>query len=124
LRAFDTVEELRSALIAWQKTYNERWLIERHGHRPPAEVRREHYAKLLKQALAPPSHASTGRIGASLVVKKAANCGLSLVRLGRQRHNRVRSLVGLYAGGSNDLGPALDVASNEALRVAHAQVSP
>jgi len=38
--------ELRLALIAWQqKTYNERWLIERRGHRSP-QVRREHYAKL------------------------------------------------------------------------------
>jgi len=28
--------ELRLALIAWQhKTYNERWLIERRGHRSP-----------------------------------------------------------------------------------------
>ena len=29
VRAFDTVEELRQALKAWQQTYNERWLIER-----------------------------------------------------------------------------------------------
>jgi len=50
VRAFDTVEELRLALIAWQTIYNERWLIERHGHRAPAQVRREHYAKLHKQA--------------------------------------------------------------------------
>lgn len=50
VRHFDTVEELRQALKAWQKTYNERWLIERHGHRSPAQVRRSYYAELRKQA--------------------------------------------------------------------------
>jgi transposase InsO family protein len=41
LQLFDTVEELRLALHAWLKIYNERWLIERHGHRTPAQVRRD-----------------------------------------------------------------------------------
>jgi transposase InsO family protein len=41
LKLFDTVEELRLALRAWLKTYNERWLVERHGHRTPAQVRRD-----------------------------------------------------------------------------------
>ena len=41
LQLFDTVEELRLALRAWLKLYNERWLVERHGHRTPAQVRRE-----------------------------------------------------------------------------------
>lgn len=41
LRLFDTVEELRLALHAWLKIYNERWLVERHGHRTPAQVRRD-----------------------------------------------------------------------------------
>ena len=41
LRWFETIEDLRQALQAFQKTYNERWLIERHGHRPPAAIRRE-----------------------------------------------------------------------------------
>jgi transposase InsO family protein len=41
VRCFDTVEELRLALHDWLKLYNERWLIERHGHRSPAQVRRE-----------------------------------------------------------------------------------
>ena len=42
LSHFDTVEELRKALEEWRRLYNSRWLIERHGHRPPAEVRSEH----------------------------------------------------------------------------------
>jgi transposase InsO family protein len=50
VRAFDTIEELRQALKAWQHLYNERWLIERHGHRSPASVRRDYYANLHKQA--------------------------------------------------------------------------
>jgi transposase InsO family protein len=41
VRSFDTVEQLRLALHAWLEIYNERWLIERHGHRPPAQVRRD-----------------------------------------------------------------------------------
>ncbi|HXH12505.1 MAG TPA: hypothetical protein VNP04_22395 [Alphaproteobacteria bacterium] len=28
----------------WLKTYNERWLIERHGYRSPAQVRRDFVA--------------------------------------------------------------------------------
>jgi transposase InsO family protein len=41
LKLFDTVEDLRLALHAWLKIYNERWLVERHGHRTPAQVRRD-----------------------------------------------------------------------------------
>jgi len=41
VRTFRTVEELRQALLTWLKVYNEQWLIERHGHRSPAQVRRD-----------------------------------------------------------------------------------
>ena len=40
-RTFDTVEELRRALLEFRETYNAAWLIERHGFRPPAAVRNE-----------------------------------------------------------------------------------
>jgi hypothetical protein len=39
LRRFGTVEELRLALLAFQQSYNRRWIIERHGYRTPAQVR-------------------------------------------------------------------------------------
>jgi putative transposase len=39
VRAFDTVEELRQALLAFREIYNTTWLIERHGFRPPAAIR-------------------------------------------------------------------------------------
>jgi putative transposase len=39
IRAFNTVEELRKELLAFRCRYNESWLIERHGHRTPSEVR-------------------------------------------------------------------------------------
>jgi putative transposase len=39
VRRFDTVEELRLALLAFQRTYNQSWIIERHGYRTPARVR-------------------------------------------------------------------------------------
>jgi transposase InsO family protein len=39
VRSFDTVEELRRALLEFRDTYNATWLIERHGFRPPSAVR-------------------------------------------------------------------------------------
>jgi putative transposase len=41
VRTFRTVEELRLALLDFRQTYNEHWLIERHGHRSPAQFRRD-----------------------------------------------------------------------------------
>jgi putative transposase len=41
VRTFDTVEELRQALLDFSKTYNATWLIERHGFRPPDAVRQD-----------------------------------------------------------------------------------
>lgn len=49
VRWFDTIEDLRQALLEFQRTYNEQWIIERHGHRPPAAIRREQNLKI-KQA--------------------------------------------------------------------------
>jgi putative transposase len=39
LRRFETVEELRLALQRFRETYNQAWIIERHGYRTPAQVR-------------------------------------------------------------------------------------
>src|SRR3954463_3309986 len=39
LRTFDTVEELRQALLVFREIYNTTWLIERHGFQTPAAVR-------------------------------------------------------------------------------------
>jgi transposase InsO family protein len=41
VRVFDTVEELRAALLEFRETYNSTWLIERHGFRPPSAVRQD-----------------------------------------------------------------------------------
>ena len=41
VRTFRTIEELREALIEFKKIYNEQWLIERHGHRTPVQVRHQ-----------------------------------------------------------------------------------
>lgn len=40
-RTFHTVEDLRLALLEFKQTYNEHWLIERHRHRSPAQIRRD-----------------------------------------------------------------------------------
>ena len=39
VRSFDTIEELRQALLAFRQTYNATWLIERHGFITPAAFR-------------------------------------------------------------------------------------
>ena len=44
VRRFDTVEELRRALLAFREVYNTTWLIERHGFRPPAAIRDEQFS--------------------------------------------------------------------------------
>ena len=41
VRTSATVEELRLALLEFRDRYNEHWLIERHGHRSPAQFRRD-----------------------------------------------------------------------------------
>ena len=41
VRTFNTVEELRQALLDFRETYNATWLIERHGFRPPNAVRQD-----------------------------------------------------------------------------------
>ena len=39
VRTFDTIEELRAALVEFAARYNETWLVARHGYRTPAQVR-------------------------------------------------------------------------------------
>jgi putative transposase len=46
IRPFATVEELRLALQAFKETYNQSWLIERHGYRTPAQVRADQLTRM------------------------------------------------------------------------------
>jgi transposase InsO family protein len=41
LRRFETIEELRLALIAFKDRFNRTWIVERHGYRTPAQVRHD-----------------------------------------------------------------------------------
>jgi hypothetical protein len=41
IRPFATVAELAEALREFKRTYNEQWLIGRHGYQTPSQVRRE-----------------------------------------------------------------------------------
>ena len=41
IRTFATVVELVEALGEFKRTYNEKWLIGRHRHRTPSQVRRD-----------------------------------------------------------------------------------
>jgi hypothetical protein len=50
LTTFDTVEALRLALHAFQRQYNETWLIGRHGYKAPTQVRHEQRCALADAA--------------------------------------------------------------------------
>ncbi|WP_019591433.1 hypothetical protein [Thioalkalivibrio sp. ALE20] len=50
MRHFDTVEELRQALLAFKDRYNRNWLLQRHRYRTPAQVRRDHVVPDAKAA--------------------------------------------------------------------------
>ena len=41
VRSFDTIEELRLALLEFKQTYNEQWMLEKYHYRSPAQVRRD-----------------------------------------------------------------------------------
>jgi putative transposase len=50
VRTFETIEELRQALLAFRETYNTTWLIERHGFISPTEYRRRQLQPLAQAA--------------------------------------------------------------------------
>jgi len=41
VRTFETVEELRLALLAFKERYNREWLVERHRYATPEQARRQ-----------------------------------------------------------------------------------
>ena len=41
VRSFATIEALRLALLAFKRTYNEQWMLEKYHYRSPAQVRRD-----------------------------------------------------------------------------------
>ena len=49
VRYFETIEELRQALIEFKEIYNTTWLMERHGYKTPFQVREE-FSSGLKEA--------------------------------------------------------------------------
>ncbi len=44
MRTFDTIEELRQALLDFKTHFNKHWLLQRHRYATPAEVRSAHTA--------------------------------------------------------------------------------
>lgn len=50
VRSFETIEELRLALLEFKHTYNTQWLLERHGYQTPVQVRKEKQASRLAEA--------------------------------------------------------------------------
>jgi putative transposase len=50
VRTFDTIEDLRQALLAFRETYNTNWLIERHGFMTPTAFRQRQLQPVDKAA--------------------------------------------------------------------------
>jgi putative transposase len=50
ITTFDTVEELRVALLEFKRRYNETWLLGRHRYKTPLQVRQEQLAALVTSA--------------------------------------------------------------------------
>jgi transposase InsO family protein len=50
ITTFDTLEELRVALLEFKDIYNETWLIGRHSYKTPSQVQQEQRAALIQQA--------------------------------------------------------------------------
>ena len=46
VRWFETIEDLRQALLDFRRTYNKEWIIQRHGYRTPAAIRAAQLAPL------------------------------------------------------------------------------
>ena len=50
VHCFAAVEELRRALLEFQRLYNQTWIVERHGYRTPAQVRADQFGALAAAA--------------------------------------------------------------------------
>lgn len=50
VRTFETIEDLRQALLAFRETYNANWLIERHGFMTPTAFRQRQLQSIAKAA--------------------------------------------------------------------------
>ena len=50
VQTFETIEDLRQALLGFRDTYNTTWLIERHGFVSPADYRRQQLQQTAKAA--------------------------------------------------------------------------
>ena len=50
VRDFETIEELRLALLKFRQRYNENWILERHGYLTPSQVRAAHATRQVQAA--------------------------------------------------------------------------
>ena len=50
VRHFETIDELRQALLAFRETYNATWLIQRHRYLTSTEFRRRQFRRTAKAA--------------------------------------------------------------------------
>ena len=50
VRTFDTIEELRLALLDFRETYNTTWIVERHRYKTPDQVHAEQLQSAAKAA--------------------------------------------------------------------------
>jgi hypothetical protein len=74
IERFDTLDELPTAVRAFRRSYNQQWLIERHGYRTPTEAREDLFRErvALKQR---PEGGAAQRLG-TVVIWWSTTCFL------------------------------------------------
>ena len=50
VRHFQTIEELRQAMLAFREVYNTTWLIQRHGYLTPEQFRQKQLPSVVAAA--------------------------------------------------------------------------
>ena len=47
---FDTIEEVRQAVVEFVELYNESWLVEKNGYLSPRQAREDYYVREVEAA--------------------------------------------------------------------------
>ena len=92
VRSFDTIEALRLAVLAFKRTYNEHWMLERYDYRSPAQVRRDLVGLDAAAAVIPNSRDTDSRFS-----PRSRRSTVARLRRAENRPFRSRSAAGLVA---------------------------
>mgnify|MGYP005845910073 CR=1 FL=1 len=105
VRRFETIEELRRAILEFQPTCNEHWLIERHGHRPPAAIRRGQTVSLQTDAQPKIPSQDRGRVQRRRPTAGARSSAWMTSPVPAPRQAALPRTIGTIDQGRRDGGP-------------------